>query len=310
MSCNSHSFRTRTDVPSCGRLPSKANDRNPPHKINDSNLNTELPPLVSPESPMTPDFDSLDVADLDSAQVCAQDLIPSAPSGTMTYPLPEAVDDTTATILDPSISPDTLDFTNSMHDFQDEDAFFAEFEAFTHTTSSQSLPAIQRTGDFEVQLSAGLTLHTPESQSHHANSKQIEYASSLPWVASWWGPELDELATLKSVDNSLTPETANSLLRDFFQYVNPTFPVVSEWDVYLLTHPEEIQAGERIPPMSLALFNAIMFAGCAVRLVSDQLVERPLTCPSSPQGKPLKQPAFPTFATCVKHFILEPRYCS
>jgi hypothetical protein len=89
-------------------------------------------------------------------------------------------------------------------------------------------------------------------------------ASPLPWVANWTRRHSDESAPSKVMDTALAPETVESLLRDYFQFVNPSFPVVSEWDVYRLTHPEENHGGERVLPMSLALFTAIMFAASAV----------------------------------------------
>lgn len=216
---------------------------------------------------MTPDFVSLDASSLESTAALAPDQPLSTTSEPMMYSQSQAIGGTMTSMLEPTLDSDTLVLTESMCDFQDEAAFFSEFELYSHTTSSQSFSDKDLTIESTIQPSIDPILLTPESHSNHASLDQCDYPSPLFWVANWLGPELSQLASLKTSNTSLPPETVESLLRDFFQFVNPTFPVVSEWDVYRLTHPEKIQLEERLPPMSLALFYAIMFAACAVRLL-------------------------------------------
>jgi hypothetical protein len=268
--CESSLFKGLTDILSRAGLSRKSKVQGPfgSHAIN---LETELPPLLSPDSSVTPNTGLLNDPDLDLAHVLVQDGPPSSISDTMRYFFPpETAGVATKSALDPTIGPCAQDSTRSMNDFEDEDAFFADFDVFTQTLSDQSLSQTQPTLNSSGQPPALPRLHTLEAQSCRAHSKHYADASPLPWVANWGGQTLSQPAPPKTMYTLLAPKVIESLLRDYFQFVNPTFPVVSEWDVYHLTHPEEIQARESIPLMSLALFNAIMFAASAVRLLMGQ----------------------------------------
>lgn len=203
-------------------------------------------PLLSPDSPTASDFNSLDAAELNSTQILVQDGSLSSQSDAMSHrghPFPgDASDGARSSSLDFGLNPCVQVPSEFIHDFLEEDTFLADFEEFTGVPN----------------------LYAPEVLSFNAPSKLRTYTSPLPWVANWCEHEPDQHALSKSTNISLAPEIVESLLRDYFQFANPTFPIVSEWDVYRLTHPEEIEEGEQIPPMSLALFNAIMFAGSAV----------------------------------------------
>lgn len=220
-----------------GQLPSLKNDV--------VSLDTELLPLLSPDSPITSDFNSLDAAELNSAQILVEDGPLSSHSDVMSHFPGDASDGARSSSLDFGLNPCVQISTEFIDDFLEEDTFLADFEEFTRVPN----------------------LYAPEILSFNAPSTLRTYTSPLPWVVNWCEHEPDQYALSKSTNLSLAPEIVESLLRDYFQFANPTFPIVSEWDVYRLTHPEEIEEGEQIPPMSLALFNAIMFAGSAVRLL-------------------------------------------
>lgn len=95
---------------------------------------------------------------------------------------------------------------------------------------------------------------------------------SIPWISpcckeSLQGPHYGELIDCQAL--SLPPEgVVQSLIRLYFVYVHPTFPVISERNTYCLMHPMAISVfEEQVEPMSLALLNAILFSASAVRLV-------------------------------------------
>ena len=242
-----------------------------PFGSNATNLDTELPAVLSPDSSMTLNTGILDDLGLDLGQVLVQDGPTSSISDTRRYSFPPEADGiATESALDPTIGPSAQDSTKSMNDFEDEDAFFADFDVFTQTLSDQSLSQTQPTLNASGQAAAFLRSHTPDAQTYRAHSNHYVYDSPLPWVANWGGQNLPQPEPPKTKCVSLAPDVVESLLRDYFKFVNPTFPVVSELDVYCLTHPEKLQARENVAPMSLALFNAIMFAASAVRLPIGQ----------------------------------------
>ena len=248
------------------RSPKKATIPIVTNRSNAIALDADLPPLLSPNSSATQDLSSLNVFELDPAHVLAPEGAPSSISDTVTRSVPlEAIGGATVSILESAIGAYTQDSLPFVHSPQDEDTIFADFEAFTQNLSDQSLSPGLPSMDSGSQPTTTTMLSTPELYLTHSNEGSHPCTSPMPWVANWTGRHFDESATSKFVDTLLAPETVDSLLRDYFQFVNPTFPVVSEWDVYRLTHPEEIHGGERVPPMSLVLFNAIMFAASAVR---------------------------------------------
>jgi hypothetical protein len=88
------------------------------------------------------------------------------------------------------------------------------------------------------------------------------------WVRTWPVRELDDQtwSDIGSTRALSRPEwaTVEHLLRLYFQYLNPLFPVLKERDIYYLIHPEAQSDGVQPKPISLALFNAIMFAASSV----------------------------------------------
>lgn len=93
-----------------------------------------------------------------------------------------------------------------------------------------------------------------------------------PWVQTWPVHELDDqgwsdIASTKALSR---PEwtTVEHLLRLYFQYLNPLLPVLKERDIYYLIHPEAQSDGVPPKPISLALFNALMFAASSVSSLS------------------------------------------
>ncbi|KAK5056230.1 hypothetical protein LTR84_012783 [Exophiala bonariae] len=224
-----------------GRHLNKTNGPLPSRQSDVSSLDADLPPLLSPDSSIASEFNSLDTTESNPTQDLVQNgLQPSiSEAGNRTFPGDASGTDTIP--LDLTINPSDDTFLEALHDFPGEDNFLVDFEAFTQLPS----------------------LYVPDVHSHNATPANRTYTSPLSWVANWCEHDNGQHARLKPTNISLAPETIESLLRDYFQFANPSFPVVSEWDLYRLTHPNDIEGGEQIPPMSLALFNAIMFAGSA-----------------------------------------------
>jgi hypothetical protein len=89
-----------------------------------------------------------------------------------------------------------------------------------------------------------------------------------PWVQTWPIQDLDDKSWSDIVSNKALsrPEWTiiEHLLRLYFQHLNPLLPVVKEQDLYYLIHPDTQNDGVLTKPISLALFNAIMFAASSV----------------------------------------------
>ena len=238
-----------------------------------TDLDRELPPLLSPDDSVLPSTSFLDDLDLGLTDFLVQDGPTSYTSDTTRHSfLPDIIDGATRSPSDHTAGPCNQVPTISTNEFEDEEALFADL-VFPQTLSDQILPHIQPTLNSCDQLNARPSTLAPGPRPCRTNSKQYGCASLLPWVAEWCGQPISQPPPPKPTCTSLTPKVVESLLRDYFQYVNPMFPVVSEREVYHLTHPEELQAGDEITPMSLALFNAIMFAASAVRLLARQVCE-------------------------------------
>lgn len=214
---------------------------------------------------MVPSLGLLKNPDLISAQVLVHDVPLSSISDTMSQSFhQEVIGDVSISTLDPAMDHYPNHSTESIHGFQLEDAFFADFEVFDPVLSDQYFSQAEPTIDSSDQLTTISKSQSPEYDSSDTPSKHCADVSALPWVAARCKHPPCQLSTACTAESSLTPETVDSLLKDYFQFVNPTWPIVSEWDVYRLVHPQENDAGERLPPMSLAFFYAIMFAACAV----------------------------------------------
>ncbi len=236
-------------------------------------LDKEPLPLLSPDNSTIPSTGLLDDFDLGLTDFLVQDGPPSYISDTTKHSfLPEPVDEATRSTLDRTAGLCAQESIRSMLDFEDEDALFTEF-MFPQTLPDQSLSQLQPTLNSSDRLTALHNSYASEPQAYHTNSKYYNCASPLAWVADWCGTPILQPAPPKPICTSLTPKVVESLLRDYFQFVNPLFPVVSEWDVYHLTHPQQLQARECPAKMSLALFNAIMFAASAVRLANKTVCE-------------------------------------
>ncbi|KAK5074475.1 hypothetical protein LTR70_005402 [Exophiala xenobiotica] len=251
-------------TPLHARAPKKPKVQTIANRSNAIDLTAGLPPLLSPDSSAAQDLSSLDFLEQDPGQILAPEGAPSSISDTVTYPIPhEASGGTTVPILESAMAAFPQDSVPFVHGPHDQDMIFADFEEFTQNLYDQSLspgvPSVESGG----QPTTTTNLNTPELCPTESNDSGYSCASPIPWVANWAGRHLGESAASIFTEILLAPETVDSLLRDYFRFVNPTFPVVSEWDVYRLTHPDEIHEGKRVPPMSLALFNAIIFAASA-----------------------------------------------
>lgn len=272
-------------------------------------LDTELPPLLSPDHTVIPSTRFLDDLDLGLTDFLVQDGPTSYTSDTTRHSfLPEIVDGATRSPSDRIAGLYNQEPTRSVIDFEDEDALFADF-GFPQTLADQSSSQKQPTLNSSVHQPASPSSHVLEPQSF-PKSKHYSCASPLPWVAEWCGQPTSQPAPPQPIYTSLTPKVFESLLRDYFQFVNPMFPVVSEREVYHLIHPEAHQARERLPKMSLALFNAIMFATSAVRFLIRQCAKCSLTCPSWPPRTRLEQLASLVSVPCVNCSIPKLRYAS
>ena len=284
------------------------NERRPSNAMDSD---TELPPLLSSDSSVTQNASSMDfVTDLNTAHIFARDGPLSSISDTMSFSCPpEAISGATRSDLESTMGPYIQDVNETSQAFLDQDTFFTNFETFTENLCDEGLSLREPTVGYGGQPT---TVSQPQSSEISIKrSNDCGCAPPLPWIANWCVHHLDQPVPSKIMDtealSSLAPETVESLLRDYFQFVNPSFPVVSEWDVYRLNHPEELDERERVPPMSLALFNAVMFAASAVRWSMNQRAKSLLRKSSLPPQKLLKQLVSATFVQCVKHSITEPR---
>ena len=254
------------------RAPKKPKVQTVADRSNAIDLTTELPHMLSPNSTAPHDLSSLDVFGQDPAHIIAPEGASSSMPDTATHPIPPEASGTTVPIFESAMAAFPQDSVPFVHGPHDQDMIFADFEAFTQNlydeSLSQGIPSMESSG----QPTTNIDSNTPELCPTESNESGCHCASPVSWVADWDGWPLGESAMSECTETLLERGAVEFLLRDYFQFVNPTFPVVSEWDVYRLTHPDEIHEGERISPMSLALFNAIIFAASAVRYCIRQLL--------------------------------------
>ena len=235
------------------------------NRTNAIDLTTDLSPLLSPDSSAAQDPSSWDLLEQDPAHLLALEGAPSSISDTLAYAIPlEASGGSAVPTLESEMTAFPQDSLPFVHGPHDQDMIFADFEAFTQNLYDKSLSPGVPSMDSGGQPTTTPNSDTPERCAPESKDSSYHCASTVPWLAGWAGRHLGESATSTFSESLLEHKTVDSLLRDYFQFVNPTFPVVSEWDVYRLTHPDEVHEGERVPPMSLALFNAIIFAASAV----------------------------------------------
>ncbi len=253
-------------TPLHARAPKKPKVPTVTNRSNAINLTMDLPPLLSPDSSAAQDLSSLDFLEEDPAHILDLERTPSSVSDILTYSIPLAASGgTTGPILESEMAAfpqDSVPFVQGPHD---QDMIFADFEAFTQNLYDQSLsPGVPSTESSGQPTATTTGSDNPGLCATKLNDSGYPSASPVPWVANWGGRHVGKSPTSTFTETLLEQKTVDSLLRDYFQFVNPTFPVVSERDAYCLTHPDEIHEGERVPPMSLALFNAIIFAASAV----------------------------------------------
>jgi len=120
-----------------------------------------------------------------------------------------------------------------------------------------------RTAQLRISPSDSLSdaLNTSPSPSP---SDSYKTGPLYPWIQTWPTQDLGDKAWSDVVSKKALsrPEwtIVQHLLRLYFQYLNPLLSVLKERDLYCLIHPDAQNDGISTKPISLALFNAIMFA--------------------------------------------------
>jgi hypothetical protein len=167
-------------------------------------------------------------------------------------------DQTSAT--SPSINLNEFDIENLFNDMND---FGAPIE---YPLSSFQF---EDPDDYNLHAGLAISLHGsfPKSMEPFP-SYPFVLGPAYPWIETWPVQDLDEqtwseVASAKALSRPES-KTVERLLCLYFQYLNPHLPVINERDIYYLFHPEFEMDSVRPKPISLALFNAIMFTASSV----------------------------------------------
>lgn len=161
--------------------------------------------------------------------------------------------------LTPSISLEDFAGENPLRDFNYRELLDDPLSSFLGENSDKNtLPA-----DLGISPSDPLSDALDISPSYPYKTGPLN-----PWVQTWPVQDLDDKSWSDIISSKALsrPEwtTVEHLLRLYFQYLNPLLPVLKERDLYYLIHPDTQNDGVQTKPISLALFNAIMFAASSV----------------------------------------------
>ncbi|KAL4804325.1 hypothetical protein BDV18DRAFT_142954 [Aspergillus unguis] len=102
-------------------------------------------------------------------------------------------------------------------------------------------------------------------------------SSPVKWVAAWCTSHLDKTTVARIASSGAlsapSEETLNVFLRYYFQFKQALLPVLSEWELYCLLHDHPVDEGEPAQPISLALFNAILFSASSLATKAEAVRE-------------------------------------
>lgn len=136
-----------------------------------------------------------------------------------------------------------------------------------HLSSLLSDNSDKSTRNAQLQISPSDSISNALNTSP-SPSDTYKTTTPYPWIQAWPTQDLGEKAWSDVVSKKALarPEwiIAQKLLRLYFQYLNPLLPVLKERDLYCLIHPDTQNDSNSAKPISLALFNAIMFAASSV----------------------------------------------
>lgn len=162
----------------------------------------------------------------------------------------------------PSFSLEDFAGENSLHDCNYGELLDDHLNSLLSDDSEKSTRIAQLRTSPSDSLSDALNASSSPSDSYKTSTL-------FPWIQTWPTQDLGDKAWSDVVSKKALsrPEwtTVQHLLRLYFQYLNPLLPVLKERDLYSLIHPEtQNDGGTSTKAISLALFNAIMFAASSV----------------------------------------------
>jgi hypothetical protein len=147
------------------------------------------------------------------------------------------------------------------------------FDLWTVAATSEIQPAdlVLASNDLDVQAGGAhpvSSLDRPSSiPSCHCRSAPPCQAP-FPWIATWCKCSCDHstLASLQSSQSLEMPpyEIILVIFEHYFVHLNTSIPCVSEWDVFRSLHEQSLDKPGQQWQMSLALLNAVLFAGSGV----------------------------------------------
>ena len=146
------------------------------------------------------------------------------------------------------------------------------FPPANSTSISDQWPSTLNVPDIDLSEEFDYFGTTSSSGSDIRAVQGRHFTSPMPWLRSWGAQHLDGQRWAQIVAAEAfslpKPQTLKKLIRSYFVFFQPCFPFLKERDFHLLIQPDaEHEDIEKPEPISLALFNAMMFIASAVRIL-------------------------------------------